>query len=129
MKLSAEIKDIIKIVLDDYSKKQYAHLTKEEQQALGAFYTPSELVIQMIEKFDNLEGTICDPAAGVGNLLVGCILAGADPLDIYAIEYDYETFLVLKKRLAQYGVPEYHILLGDATDPISWSILQSRIDN
>lgn len=127
MKLSAETKDIIKIILNDYSKKQYAHLTKEEQKALGAFYTPAELVIQMVEKFDNLEGTICDPAAGVGNLLVGCILAGADPLKIYAIEFDYETFQVLKRRLVQYGVPEYHIVLGDATDPTTWEILQRRI--
>lgn len=127
MKLSAEIKDLIKIILDDYSKKQYAHLTKEEQKSLWAFYTPAELVIEMIEKFDNLEGTICDPAAGVGNLLVGCILAGADPENIYAIEYDYETFQVLKKRLVQYGVPEYHIVLGDATDPTTWEILQSRV--
>lgn len=127
MKLSAEIKDIIKIILNDYSKKQYSHLTKDDQQRLGAFYTPPELVIQMIEKFDDLEGTICDPAAGVGNLLVGCILAGADPLNIYAIEFDYETFQVLKKRLALYGVPEHHILLGDATDPTTWEILQSRV--
>lgn len=127
MKLSNEIKETIKITLNDYSKKQYAHLTKEEQKSLGAFYTPAELVIEMIEKFDNLEGTICDPAAGVGNLLVGCILAGADPLNIYAIEYDYETFQVLKRRLAQYGVPEYHIVLGDATDQTTWEILQSRV--
>lgn len=127
MKLSAETKATIKLILDDYSKKQYAHLTKEEQKALGAFYTPSSLVIQMIEKFDNLKGTICDPAAGVGNLLVACIIAGADPLNIYAIEYDYETFQVLKRRLAQYGVPENHIVLGDATDPTTWEILQSRV--
>lgn len=127
MKLSAETKATIKLILDDYSKKQYAHLTKEEQKQLSAFYTPAELVIQMIEKFDNLEGTICDPAAGVGNLLVACIIAGADPLKIYAIEYDYETFQVLKRRLAQYGVPENHIVLGDATDPTSWEILQARV--
>ena len=127
MKLSAETKDIIKIILNDYSKKQYAHLTKEDQQRLGAFYTPAELVIEMIEKFDNLEGTICDPAAGVGNLLVGCILAGAEPENIYAIEYDYETFQVLKRRLVQYGVPEYHIVLGDATDPTTWEILEARV--
>lgn len=127
MKLSNETKETIKIILNDYSKKQYAHLTKEEQKALGAFYTPPELIIQMIEKFDNLEGTICDPAAGVGNLLVGMILAGADPKQIYAIEYDYETFQVLKRRLVKYGVPEYHIVLGDATDPITWEILQARV--
>lgn len=127
MKLSAETKDIIKIILNDYSKKQYSHLTKEDQQRLGAFYTPPELVIEMIEKFSDLEGTICDPAAGVGNLLVGCILAGAEPQNIYAIEYDYETFQVLKKRLVQYGVPEHHIVLGDATDPTTWEILQSRV--
>lgn len=128
MKLSTETKDIIKIILNDYSKKQYSHLTKEDQQRLGAFYTPPELVIQMIEKFDDLEGTICDPAAGVGNLLVGCILAGAEPQNIYAIEYDYDTFQVLKKRLVHHGVPEYHIVLGDATDPVTWEILQARID-
>ena len=127
MKLSNEIKETIKIILNDYSKKQYAHLTKEEQKQLSAFYTPASLVIEMIEKFSDLEGTICDPAAGVGNLLVGCILAGADPLNIYAIEYDYETFQVLKKRLVQYGVPEHHIVLGDATDPTTWEILQSRV--
>ncbi len=52
----------------------------------------------MIEKFEDLEGNILDPTAGSGNLIAGCILAGADPHQCYANELDPSIYEVLTKR-------------------------------
>jgi type I restriction-modification system DNA methylase subunit len=48
---------------------QYAGKTKEERQKLGQFFTPPQLTIQMIEKFENLEGNILDPTVGCGRVI------------------------------------------------------------
>ena len=69
----------------------------------------------MIENIDSFENkTILDPTCGTGNLLVACIIAGADPQNIYGNEYDAEFTRLCKERLAKYGVPKYHIHQGDA---------------
>ena len=79
MTLTEEVKQRI---IEDYESckdSMYGKLTDKERKALGAFYTPPNLVIKMIEKFNDLEGDICDPCVGAGLLLSGCIIAGADP--------------------------------------------------
>ena len=116
MKLTNETK--IKI-LEEYNtwfNSQYAGKTLEERQEFGQFFTPAELTIQMIEKFDNLDGTVLDPCMGCGGLLAACIIAGANPENIYGIEFDKDILEVCKKRLIQMGVPEWHLHLGDALD-------------
>ena len=80
MKLSKEIKEEIKRESEEYLNEiksgtdQYGGLTKEERDELGAFYTPPELCIQMLEMYDcTLEEfatkTILDPTCGSGNLM------------------------------------------------------------
>ena len=81
---------------------------------MGQFFTPPELTIQMIEKFEDMEGTIIDPTCGCGGLLVGCILAGADPKKIYGIEYDENILVLCRERLEKLGVPRDNIHLGNA---------------
>lgn len=53
-KLTDEQKLNIKNILDskEFKSDLYEELTKEKRKALGQFYTPSDLVIKMLEKLD-----------------------------------------------------------------------------
>lgn len=115
MKLSKEIKEKIKAEYEFWFEYQYGNSTQEERDKLGAFYTPPDITIAMIEKLPNLKGDILDPCCGAGNLLVGCIIAGADPLRVYGNEYEQRFVDIAKQRLIGLGVPECHIHRGDAT--------------
>ena len=115
MILTEEIKQKIIDEYNEWFNSQYGDKSLEERRKLGAFFTPPELTIKMIEKFETIEGkTILDPTCGTGNLLAGCVIAGADPTKVYGNEYD-ETFTKLcKERLMKLGVPEENIHQGDA---------------
>jgi type I restriction-modification system DNA methylase subunit len=105
---------------------QYAGKTKKERQELGAFFTPPQLTIRMIEKFTNLEGTILDPTCGAGGLLAAVILAGADPTKCYGIELDPAIANVAKERLGKLGVPKNNIIIGDVLLDETWEKLYRR---
>ena len=79
MKLTDKQKQAIKDEFDQWKHKMYANKTLTERQDIGAFFTPPELSIKMIEKFNDLNDSILDPTAGAGGLLAACIMAGADP--------------------------------------------------
>ena len=113
MILSEDIKEKIRKELSDFTS-QYGEKTLKERKYLGAFFTPPELVIQMIEKFENLEGKILDPTCGSGQLLIGCIIAGADPKLIYGIELDPEILEIARSRLEVLGVPKINLHQGNA---------------
>lgn len=115
MVLSEDTKERIRKELNDFTN-DYGKKTLQERQDLGAFFTPPELVIKMIEKFDNLEGKVLDPTCGSGQLLVGCIIAGADPKLVYGIELDPEIYNIAVERLKNLGVPEKNIICGDALE-------------
>ena len=91
---------------------EYAGKTKEERKAKGQFFTPASLVIKMLEMFDcdkPGDQTILDPTAGNGNLLVGTLIAGFKPENVYGNELDPEIYGVLVDRLAKYGVPKKNL--------------------
>ena len=113
-------------IIEDYESckdTMYGKLTDKERKALGAFYTPPSLVIKMIEKFNDLEGDICDPCVGAGLLLSGCIIAGADPKKCYGIELDAGQAELCRNRLEKYGVPRENIITGDCLDNKTWEKL------
>lgn len=94
----------------------YAGKTKEERKAKGQFFTPASLVIEMLEMFDcDKPGnqTILDPTAGNGNLLVGALIAGFKPENVYGNELDPEIYEMLVNRLAKYGVPKVNLVNMD----------------
>ena len=118
MILSDEIKEKIKCEYENWFNEQYGSKTLDERRKLGAFFTPPELTIKMIEKFETIENkTILDPTCGTGNLLAACIIAGANPTLVYGNEYDPTFVALCKKRLAKLGVPEDNIHEGDALNP------------
>ena len=114
MTLTNEQVENIKSEFNQWKDKMYANKTLSERQDFGMFFTPPELTIQMLEKFENLEGKILDPALGAGNLLAAAIKAGADPKNIYGIELDSEILKIAADRLSALGVPKENIHLGNA---------------
>lgn len=121
VKLSEEIKSKIKKEYDEWFESQYAGKSKQERQKLGQFFTPPELTIRMIEKFDEIKNKdILDPTCGAGGLLAAMIIAGADPNRVFGIELDSEIAEVCKKRLSKFGVPENNIKIGNALDSDSY---------
>lgn len=117
MILTEEQKQRIVKDLTDFADIQYANNDKKERQKLGQFFTPPELVIRMIEKFTSInDDDILDPCVGSGNLLVGCIIAGADPKRCYGIELDENQAEICRNRLEKYGVPRENIITGSVFD-------------
>ena len=127
MKLTEQTKNMIIEEYEAFKEEQYAGKSKEERKALGQFFTPAELTIKLIEMTsgDDLSNqTILDPCCGSGNILAACILAGANPKNIYGNELDLDMLKLCRKRLDKlcdkYGferVPEYQLHRGNALDP------------
>lgn len=95
---------------------EYAGKSREERKSKGQFFTPALLVIKMLEMFDCEEPgdqTILDPTAGNGNLLVGALIAGFKPENVYGNELDSDIYKLLVERLGKYGVPKKNLVNMD----------------
>lgn len=105
MILSQEAKNKILEILGskEFMSDLYEGLDEEKRKALNMFYTPGKICIQMIEKFetvDSLAGqTILDPCCGSGNLLIACLIAGADSDKLFGNEYDLVAVELCRKRI------------------------------
>lgn len=104
MKLSEEVKNKIIETLDsqEFKSNLYEGLTEDKRKKLNQFYTPGKLYVQMIEKFDcaSLSNkNILDPTCGSGNLLIACLIAGADSDKLFGNEYDSVAVDLCRKRL------------------------------
>ena len=108
---------------NQWKDKMYADKSLAERQDFGQFFTPPELTIQMLEKFENLDDDILDPCCGSGNLLAAAIMAGADHKRIYGIELDAEIHKIAVERLGKLGVPEKNIICGNALDSKTYQLL------
>ena len=108
---------------NQWKDRMYADKSLEDRQDLGAFFTPPELTIKMIEKFSSLNDDILDPTCGAGNLLAAAIMAGADPKLVYGIELDPEILEIAVERLGKLGVPEKNIICGNALDSKTYQLL------
>lgn len=129
MKLTEEQKQNIINEFEQWKHKTYGNLNDKQRKELGAFHTPPLLTIKMIEKFDDLEGNILDPTAGSGNLIAGCILAGADPKLCYANELDPSIYEVLVERLTSFGVPKENITNMDVLSPEFGAFIRKLSNN
>lgn len=128
MILTEDVKQDIINEFEQWKQKTYGDLTDKQRKELGAFHTPPLLTIKMIEKFEDLEGTIMDPTAGSGNLITGCILAGANPKLCYANELDPSIYAVLVERLTSMGVPKENITMMDALSPEFSKVMRKLSD-
>lgn len=79
MEVSSKAKVAIKEEFETWRALQYANKDLEERKKLDQFYTPPELTIKMIEKFENLEGKIIDPTCGCGGSISRMYISGSRP--------------------------------------------------
>lgn len=114
MTLTNEQVENIENEFNQWKDKMYANKTLAERQDFGQFFTPASLTIKMLEKFQNLEGSILDPTCGAGNLLAAAIVAGADPKLVYGIELDPDILEIARSRLEPLGVPKINLHQGNA---------------
>lgn len=121
MQLTDSQKNAIKEEYIQWKDKMYADNSLSRRKDFGQFFTPPELSILMLEKFENTDGTILDPCCGAGNLLAAAIKAGFDPTKVYGIEIDEEIIKIAHERLVPLGVPVENLHLGDALNPNSYN--------
>ena len=114
MQLSDNQKEAIINEYNQWKDKMYANKTLSERQDFGQFFTPPSLTIKMLEKFQDLKGSVLDPTCGAGNLLAAAIMAGADPKEVYGIELDPEILEIARNRLQLLGVPKINLHQGNA---------------
>ena len=87
---------LLRQITDEYNSWvnfQYANNSKNKRKELGQFYTPPNLIMSLLEKFDYNSDDfknkkIIDPTSGAGGLLIGCYYAGANIENLYGIELD-----------------------------------------
>lgn len=129
MTLTEEVKERITEILDsqEFTSDLYAGLSEKKRAELGQVYTPAKVCIHMLESFEcsDLVGrTILDPACGSGNLLIACLIAGADSDKLYGNELDPIAVDLCRVRvnracdlLGKPHIKDWQIHKGDATDP------------
>lgn len=128
MKLSEEVKQKLIDILDskEFMSDLYEGLDEKTREELGQFYTPAKVCIRMIEKFkvDSFEGQlILDPCCGSGNLLIACLIAGANSDKVFGNDFDHRAVRLCRKRvnracdiLGKPHIRDWQIHRGDATD-------------
>ena len=128
MKLTEEVKERIITILDskEFMSDLYEGLTEKRKKELGMVYTPAKVCIQLIESFEceTLAGkNILDPACGSGNLLIACLIAGADSDKLYGNEFDPIAVALCRRRLdracrllSKPSIRSWQIHEGDATE-------------
>ena len=128
MKLFEEQRSAIDTEFKQWTELQYAGKDKKERQKLGQFFTPPQLTIKMLEKFDTVKDKdILDPTVGAGGLLIACILVGADPHRVFGIELDPVILKVCRRRMLKFGVPPWHLKEGNALESASYEFDQDDI--
>jgi predicted RNA methylase len=127
MKLSNEIKQLIKQEYEEFKESMYAGKSLAERQELDQFFTPPEISIRLIEELSDLSGNVLDPTCGSGNLLAAALIAGADSDKVFGNDYDQVMVEECRNRLnklcVRLGKPlirDWQIHRGDATNPKSF---------
>ena len=86
--------------------------------------TPEALLDKMFEKLSNYNGTICDPCAGVGTMLLYAVEKyGFKKEDCYGIDIDEDNVKICKK------LGFVNIIQGDAQDQKTWGKLNMNFDH
>lgn len=128
MILTEEVKESIINILGskEFTSDLYEGLDKKKRAELGMVYTPASICIKLIESFscDTLAGrVILDPACGSGNLLIACLIAGADSNKVYGNEYDLTAVKLCRRRvnracklLGKPYIKDWQVHQGDATE-------------
>ena len=127
MTLTEEVKERIISILDskEFMSDLYEGLSEKRRRELGMVYTPAKVCIKLIESFECstlAERNILDPACGSGNLLIACLIAGADSDKVFGNEFDPVAVALCRRRvnrvcklLGKPFIKEWQIHEGDGT--------------
>lgn len=86
--------------------------------------TPEALLDKMFEKFSNYNGTICDPCAGVGTMLLYAVeKCSFKKENCYGIDINEDNVKICNK------LGFVNIIQGDAQDPKSWEKLNMNFNH
>lgn len=128
MKLTAEVKQLIRKEFESFEEYMYAGKSKTERDELAQFFTPPEVSIRLLEAYDTdtLAGKIIrDPTSGSGNLLAAALIAGADSDKIFGNEYDPVMVKWCRARLNRVcdmldkpHIQDWQVHRGDALIPV-----------
>ncbi len=118
MKLTDELKQRITEESEKYLENinspegEYGSLIEEQRTELGAFYTPPQLCIQMLEMLDTtLEEfaykSLIDPTCGSGNLLMAALIVGSSinnkyPELLFGNDINESALHIFRQRIAFY---------------------------
>lgn len=93
----------------------YGGKSMEERKKKGMFFTPPELIIDMIECLDRIDPNedYEDPCAGGGAILSALLIAGVRPEHIYCNELDPKMLEVAKGRLNNLAMKLYGAKIPD----------------
>lgn len=128
MYLTDKQKQAITLEFETFVDNMYAGKTKKEREALGQFFTPADLTIQILEQLECtyeefLDSDVIDPTSGSGNLLAAALIIGVDPYRVFGNEYDTAMVKLCRERLNKVcnmlGKPHiryWQIHKGDARD-------------
>lgn len=84
--------------------------------------TPEALLEKMFGKFSDNKGTICDPCAGVGTMLLYAVEKLVYKKEnCYGIEIDEDNVTVCHK------LGFVNIIQGDASDPKTWEKFENEV--
>ena len=84
--------------------------------------TPEALLDKMFEKFSDYNGTICDPCAGVGTMLLYAVEKyGFKKENCYGMDINEDNVKICNK------LGFVNIIKGDAQDPKSWERLEQTM--
>ena len=81
---------------DDYQNG----LSDSYKNKEGIYYTPKEIVVDMMELKGELSNKkFCDPACGSGNFILQAIDLGIKPENVYGFDIDPIAIMITKKRI------------------------------
>ena len=109
-------KELLADTFDDALGDHYeAMLSESYRNKEGIFYTPKDIVDDMMESIEVNDKTLfLDPCCGSGNFLLKALEMGVSPKHIYGYDTDPNAVKIARRRLKEKtGVEAVHVVCGD----------------
>lgn len=119
-----DVEEVSKIILDELHHKAFdASIGDRYEQMLsesfrnkeGVFYTPMNIVDDMMQGVEADEGTLfLDPCCGTGNFLVKAVEKGVSPQNLYGFDTDPVAVMIARRRIKEMtGQEASHVVCSD----------------
>ena len=97
------------------AEKYEASMSESFKNKEGIYYTPSDIVCDMMKDVDNVSDKLfLDPCCGSGNFLVAALQRGFLPQNIYGFDTDSNAVAIARKRLRELsGQDCEHVVCAD----------------